>query len=367
MNKSTSTGRVAIGIFAVLLMLLIMVASNPDILCGGYNPTYSLVPPSYFDDETDDAEILWQSEIEGGEGYSPTQVNTVSITDTQVLVQKVGTAHRCNRTEFVAFDLETGEIAWSREKGQSFGAGFLYTLNSFQNAYYVVYRNNIRKLDSSGNLVWNTSYSPQADRTFLNFQNETLFYVDKPADEVLRLSQETGQIIERIEVDNLLDYWVDYALVKSAENQMTIYDLENQTYISNIFVSRVYDSPGSRPRTIRFDDLLLVVDSTIGVDQMTAYDIHTGEDLWTVNDTIFMYPIATDNRLIVHNMDGLVIYSLTDGSVLNRFVLSDEFGTPADTNFGEPANEEAISMAASDDTVVVHYRDRGRIVALRLP
>lgn len=299
------------------------------------------------------AQILWQrSDPCLSTGYT-TPHGAVAISHAQVA------AHRsCVGTDgaLLAFDLLTGGETWHSEANNGF------QIVAVDDGYLAVFRDTtVRKIDPSGQTVWEApefvtrsmrAVFPQNDLIYAPFRtnNHAGIYI---------MSLQTGEIIQTIEDENIIGIFDEFRLRHTHHSTIEMVDVENESVIWSTPIL----TPNYMPSFTDIDKINDVLLFYTGRTRVDAYNIHTGEPLWSLEQAAGSYPFLIQNTLYIYGLDNtLKVYNPETGKMLGQVAFS-RAGS-LNSNSGRP--ESNVALAANDSIVTLMFRNTQELVTLQV-
>lgn len=301
-----------------------------------------------------DSEILWQKYYPCL-GYGRTTPHgAVAVSQSQVVVYR--SCLGIIDGNFIALDLFTGHESW-----YSGADGGLQVIN-VGDGYLVVFDHIIvKKLNYTGRTVWETRQFPSRSMDAVFPQDGLIYAPFRTADNasVLMLSTQTGQLLENIEDENIIGIFNDFIVRHTDRDTIEVMDAENEHVIWSTSIMVAGYKPSFKDVN-RINNVLLLYSRRERVD---AYDIHTGERLWSLEQNTGSYPLLLQNTLFVYGLDNrLRAYDPEDGQLIGYITL--KRNDDSDPNSGKP--ETNVALAGYGDVLSLAFRNTHELVTLQV-
>ena len=335
------SGKQQIKFLPVIIIILIIIPCSLTFVYQTFNDLSSITDINVWsidEQSTIDTNILWQRSVPCLNRGLGNPNGVVALSQGQLILP-------CRQSltgdVVIAYDLLSGEELWE-ESAQN-----IDEIRPITDSYIIVFNDSdVKRLNYSGDVIWQYEFTSRNIRTVIPCGNFICIPASNTGLRYIR-SIETGANIQDVEMEYIFAIYPDFA-VRNQTNQVEIIEQETQ---SSIWMTQVpYQL--SYENFLRYEDILLMQYE----NNIQAFNISTGNPLWTIERISRSLPLLIDNHLFIYTPDNsLEIYDVTNGELSGRIILE---------RLNTDELDEHIALSGNSNTLAITYLDTLEVIVL---
>lgn len=320
-------------------------------------------------------QILWQKALEKPDELSLSRLPNSGIVaaNNQLVFQQGSSISECgDLPSIISFDLMTGNRLWELSSANtpnfhytSYASVFRSIAAREKNYVFISGDNFVFDVASDGQINWVNNVLPS--RSLHSIYNTPSAIFLPSYSSVYALSPDTGYISGTIELPDVLGFYGDFAITADVDHhQLKVLNWPSSQEQFSVKLPPSFDLSVALTNLWPFVDVvgdtLLVYDSYFTPSRIQAYDMKSGEVLWTLEKPLKGFPAFSNDLMFVYDAGGLEIYDLRTGHLNSSVSLIRKVGD--NLSASQPTR---VWLAAYGNIVVINFRDTGELVAVRIP
>lgn len=323
------------------------------------------------------ARIIWQLTEDRQRATSfPGRPNSgLTVSENQVFYRREASHTSCDSASgILLIDILTGEIihklptppsrfGYSLFLGSSYAEVFR-SVKAVPGGYVFISGDHfVFKFDYNGELLWwNNSFPSRSLQSI--FTGRDSMYL--PTRSTVYALTETGAITNSFDFENVIGFFDDIALIGDLQSsKIRVIDWkrnEEKYVITPVDATMLSTAVQSMVNiTDRSGNILLVYNSPFYPTHIDAYELLTGKLAWSLDKELLGVPTIIDERLFVMGSEGLSIYNITDGSLLQQISLNRSDGIS-----NNPNSTRYFWLSGINNIVIMYYLETWDLIALEL-
>lgn len=342
-------------LFPVILITIVVLLIVRQLTDWAVQPIHIWQITDFISIDARDARIIWQLGVPCmSPGYTTPQ-GAIAVKNSRVLFH-----NSCNGFDgtFVAIDTNSGEVTWTYPNTSNNA----YQVVASKEGFLVVFGETyIRSLSSDGRQIWlSDKFFPRAMRAI--FPEDDLIYAPYETQTeklIYVVSLDSGKIVDSITEKDVIAVFNDVTII-AAEYDSTAHVIGKSDPKVDWYLKNPESVSLPFTKFLRFDDILIV---SYMPDETSAFNIYSGEELWTIHHDFASAPLILGDMLLTYNRDNwLQFIDIRSGAILGsiEFQRGQDAGSNHDVVLAAEGNFLAIGFKSTDELIGVSLNLSGQ-------